>query len=350
MSKIFFVGGVFLLMFFSCKENDRLPDDARTPIPVVIERFDDKFFALDTLQLDAGLHVLANTYPDFFPAYLSAVLGINPTDPLAGKAIRAFIGSYGTVYQTAGRATEKALSVLPSQLEDALQRFRYHVPSFRPDSPFVVTTFIGPMDAFESFSVGDYGDVRTNNGVGIALQLHLGADASVYEEGMQAGLFFQYQVTRFHPQTILVNAMKTVVDDHFPYQASGKPLVEEMIEKGKRIYLLKRIMPQVHDSLILGYTGDQLKGCFENESLIWNFFVKNDLLYSIEPSVNQQYIRDGPKTPELGESSPGYIGLFAGWRIVDAYLKKHPDITVDALMQKPANEIFQGSGYRPRGG
>ncbi len=120
-----------------------------------------------------------------------------------------------------------------------------------------------------------------------------------------------------------------------------------MVDKGKRIYLLKRILPDVADSLLLGYTGQQLKGCFENEAIIWGFFVKNDLLFGIEPSVNQQYIKDGPKTPELGDASPGYIGLFAGWRIVEAYMEKNPGITIDRLMGTPANTVFQGSGYKP---
>jgi uncharacterized protein YjaZ len=82
--------------------------------------------------------------------------------------------------------------------------------------------------------------------------------------------------------------------------------------------------------------------------LIWNFFVKNDLLYSIDPTVNQQYIRDGPKTPELGEASPGYIGLFTGWRIVEAYMEKNDGLNMEKLMQTSANTILQGSGYKPK--
>jgi hypothetical protein len=348
MRNFFVLLAPVLLMLASCNDEGKLPVSARVPIPVKMDRFETAFFNLDSANLNEGLNALADKYPGFFTAYLTAVLGINPADPMAGEAIQAFVRSYSTVYKRAQVVTDKALSQLPQQLEDALQRLRYYSPSFRPDSPFIVTTFVGAMDAFEGFSVGDYGDVRTTNGVGIALQFHLGANEPVYDEGIQTGLFFQYQVRRFTPETIPINAMKAVVDDHFPYTAGGKPLIEEMVEKGKRIYLLKKLFPQMSDSLIIGYTGEQLKGCFENESLIWNFFVKNDLLYSIEPSINQQYIKDGPKTPELGEASPGYIGLFTGWRIVETYMKKNPNTTMDALMQKPAHKVFQESGYKPR--
>ncbi len=337
----------FSVIIFSCENKPKLPAEARIEVPIVINRFDKDLFSIDTANLDAGLDALARKYPDFFSGYLNAILGIQPQSLQATDAIKAFLSSYYPVYQEATPIADNYLPEIIPQFEIGLQWLRYLVPAFKPDSPFVVTTFIGPMDAFESFSVGDYGDVRTANGVGVALQFHLGEQAQVYNQGIQSGLFFNYQVRRFTPETILVNAMKNVVDDLFPYTSAGKNLMAEMVDKGKRIYVLKRILPQVADSLLIGYTGTQLKGCFENEGTIWQFFVKNDLLFSIEPSINQQYLRDGPKTPELGDASPGYIGLFVGWRIVEAFMEKNKGLSVERLMQTPANTIFQASRYKP---
>jgi hypothetical protein len=340
------ISGIWV--FAGCRSKPALPKEAQRPIAIKIERFDSAFFAMDTANLDADLQSLSNNYPHFFPGYLTSVLGILPNDPQAMEAVKAFTSSYATVYRQANPVAREYLPTILPTLKESLQWLAYLAPAFTPDSPFVITTFIGPMDAYESFSVGDYGEVRTTNGAGVALQFHLGASAEVYEQGMQTGIFNYYQVRRFEPEMIPVNIMKTMVDDLYPYTASGKQLVEEMIEKGKRMYLVKRIMPGTADSLLLGYTGKQLEGCLENEGLIWNFFVKNDLLYSIDPVINQQYIRDGPKTPELGEASPGYIGLFTGWRIVEAYMEKKENLSIEKLMQTPANTILQGSGYRPR--
>ena len=50
-----------------------------------------------------------------------------------------------------------------------------------------------------------------------------------------------------------------------------------MVEKGKRIYLIDKLMPDTPDTLKIGYTSKQLEGCIENEGLIWNYFVKNGL-------------------------------------------------------------------------
>lgn len=349
MRYVFWIAAFFwVLLGGGCDNRSKLPAEAKKPIPIRIERFDSALFAIDSSALEAGLNSLSERYPDFFPAYLSAVLGIFPDDPMAEKAIKSFLGSYHSVYRQADTVARNFLPSLIPDLEESLQWFRYLVPSFKPDTPFVLTTFIGPMDAYERFPVGDYGDVRTSNGAGIALQFHLGADAALYEQGMLNGIFYQYQVRRFTPEMVLVNTMKILVDDLFPYTAGGKQLIHEMIEKGKRMYLLKRIMPHTPDSLLLGYTGKQLQGCFDNEGVIWNFFVKNDLLYSIEPAINQQYIKDGPKTPELGEASPGYIGLFTGWRIVEAYMSKQENMQLEKMMLTPPIKILHESGYKPK--
>jgi hypothetical protein len=340
---------LFAVIIFglSCKDETKLPDEANKPIPVTIARFDKDFFNIDTAQITADLHLLQAKYPDFLPGYLNAILGINPEDPLAPVAIKAFLQSYYGVYLTGNIVVNKHKNEWVAQTEDALKWMRYLVPAFKPDSPFVLTTFVGPMDAFEAFSIGDYGDVRTSNGAGIAMQLHLGQREEIYNQGLQSGIFYRYQVRRFEPDMVVVNTIKNVIEDQFSYTAGGKPLVEEMVEKGKRLYLLKKLLPAVNDSLLLGYSGDQLKGSIENEAVIWQFFVKNDLLFTIDPSINQGYIKDGPKTPELGEASPGYIGLFTGLQIVESFMEKYPETSIPVLMQKDPGQLFSESGYKP---
>ena len=335
------------LLLQACTNPTAVPDLKGIKSTTVIQRFDKAFFAIDTNHLDAGLNQLQQQYPAFLQDYLVKILGVNPADPKAATAIKSFLGSYRTVYESANEMADKALPGVEQSIQESLKYLQYYVPAWKPDSPFVITTFIGPMDAFEPFPLGDYGDVRTRNGVGIALQLHLGERAELYETGRQAGLFYDYQSRRFTPATMVVNSVKNLIADAFPYQAAGNTLVDEMIEKGKRLYLLDKVLPTTADSLKLGYTGEQLKGCYANEALIWNYFIKNDLLYSREASVNQNYIKDGPKTAELGEGAPGYIGLFVGRQVVRAYMKKNADLSIEALMKKDSKEILEGAAYKP---
>ena len=74
-----------------------------------------------------------------------------------------------------------------------------------------------------------------------------------------------------------------------------------MVEKGKRIYVVDKLMPAY-----IRYTQDrlhepQLDGCRQNEAFIWNYFVKNGLVYNNDPSLIKNYIGDSPNTPEFGE-------------------------------------------------
>lgn len=346
MKRLYLFISVTVLMY-SCKNGETAPDVSGLQATTVIQRFDKDFFSADTNHLDNALDALNRKYPNFLPDYLVKILGVNPSDSVASTAIKAFIRSYQPVYMAAQNVAEKDLPAVEKDLQLSLKYMQHYVPGWKPDSPFVITTFIGPMDAFEPFPLGDYGDVRTANGVGIALQLHLGSNDPLYEDGREAGVFFDYQTRRFTPEMMAVNCMKNVITDVFPYRDAGNTLVEEMIEKGKRLYLLDKVMPGTEDSLKLGYTSQQLKGCYANEALIWNYFVKNDLLFGKESSVNQAYIKDGPKTAELGDGAPGYIGLFTGRQIVRAYMKKHPETTIAELMKKPAKTLFDEAAYKP---
>jgi hypothetical protein len=343
-----------LIVFFctvglwACQGGDSVPNVKGYNATTTVQRFDQDFFALDTNNLAPGLDALQQKYPLFLSGFLVNILGVNPTSPDALQAIKAFIGSYRSVQQQAEAAVTPKLPKLQADVELGLKLMQFYCEGYRPDSPFVLTTFVGPMDAYEPFATGDYGEVATANGAGLALQLHLGAEAAVYEQGIKSGAMYGYQSRRFTAETMVVNVMKNVVNDAFPYPAeSTLNLVEQMVEKGKRMHLLSLVLPNTPDSLQLGFTGLQLKGCEANEALIWNFFVKNDLLYATEPQVTQNYVKDGPKTPELGEGAPGYIGLFVGQKIVQAFMEKHPDITIPQMMKTPALQLFQAAGYKP---
>ena len=339
---------VLFVLLMGCKHSPKIPDVSAFKATVEVQRFDQDFFALDTFNLDKGLDQLHKKYPVFLPAYLVNILGVNPAAPEALPALKSFLSSYAPVVAEANATAIPAMPALQKEVTLALKLMQYYVPGYKPNSPFIITTFIGPMDAYEPFATGDYGDVQTDNGAGIALQLHLGAGSALYTEGEKSGTLYQYQTRRFTPEMMVVNTIKNLINDAFPYPTNGSAtLVDDMIEKGKRLYLLQLLLPNTPDSLQLGYTAQQLKGCSANEALIWNYFVKNDLLYSTEPQVNQNYIKDGPKTPELGEGAPGYIGLFLGRQIVKKYMQKHPMTSVAELMKTPAATVFQQAGYKP---
>jgi len=109
------------------------------------------------------------------------------------------------------------------------------------------------------------------------------------------------------------------------------------------------ILPTTADSLITGFTTAQLEWCKENEGLIWTHLIRSEELQTLNPVFIQNYLGEAPFTQGLSqEYSPGNIGQWVGWRIVETFVKKNNDITPAQLMQIPATEILEKAKYKPR--
>ena len=330
----------------SCGNN--VPDVSNIKVDLQVQRFEQDFFAMDTNNIPASLQHLQGKYPMFLNDYLVNILGLpllNTRDTAVERAIRKFIADYRPIKDTAEKVFASTDDIA-KEVKRGLQFAVYYFPGYKP--PQKLITFIGPLDAYYEASLGGHGDIITHDALGTGLQLHMGKNFSVYRTEMGQQLYPAYISRRFEPAYIPVNCMKNVIDDLFPDKSGGRPLIEQMIEKGKRMYVLDKLLPYTDDSLKIGYTKKQLEGCYENEGLIWNFFLTNNLLYGIDPAINKNYVQDGPKTEELGEASPGYIGLFVGWQIVKKYMAQHDKLSLPELMQTNAKKIFEESKYKPK--
>ena len=110
-------------------------------------------------------------------------------------------------------------------------------------------------------------------------------------------------------------------------------------------------MPDFSEDRIMGYTPEQLEWARANEKEIWNFFVSKELLFSTDPDLINRFILPAPFSKfylELDNESPGRIGVWVGWQIVRAYMKRFPNTTITDLFALPPQELFQTSGYKPK--
>jgi uncharacterized protein YjaZ len=59
-------------------------------------------------------------------------------------------------------------------------------------------------------------------------------------------------------------------------------------------------------------------------------------------------MNDGPFTAEVTQDSPGRLGVWVGWRIVDSYMRNNKDVTLCELMnENDAQKILEQSYYKP---
>ena len=81
----------------------------------------------------------------------------------------------------------------------------------------------------------------------------------------------------FDEKNIPVNCMRNIVDDLFPKTLKGAALIEQMVDRGRRMYLLTKFLPYTPEYLCMGYTKKQIDDAEKNEAVIWDFFLNNDL-------------------------------------------------------------------------
>ncbi|MHA4807932.1 gliding motility lipoprotein GldB [Flavitalea flava] len=324
-----------------CGNKGKSPDVSGVAVKEVhIERFDKAFFTLDSNNIVPGLQKLNKEFPYFTNDFVANILGAGPladSNQLAFRATRQFLVSYLPVRDSLEKKYER-LDWLENELREGFRHLKYYFPAY--NLPQKVVTFIGPFDG--------PGVAITPYALAIGLQSYGGGHSPFYLEGKGLDMYPPYLSRRFEPAYISTNCMRVLAEDLFPDNSDNKPLIEQMIGKGKYWWLTDRLMPETPDSIKTGYTKKQLDWISSNEGIIWNFFLQNTDLYTIEPDIIKNFVGEGPKTMGMPDNAPGNIGAWVGWQIIKKYASVHEGITPDEVMRTPAREIFEGSKYKPR--
>ncbi len=325
-------------MISSCKGKN-IPDVSAIKVNLELQRFDKDFFAIDTNNIDQSLRQLHQKYPGFLQDFLFNILAL-PSQPDSNKAVeqqvKLFIGSYKPLKDSADKIFTD-VNASEKEVKRGLQFVKYYFPTYK--LPAKLITFIGPINS--------YGNIVTTDALAVGLQLYMGRDYSLYQSQAGQEMYPAYISQRFEKEYIPVNCIKTIVDDIFPDNNAGQPLVEQMVQAGKRLYVLDQLMPEAADTLKTGYTKKQLDGCYANEGTIWSFFVQNDLLYTTDPTVTKDYMNDAPQTQAFGKESPGFIGQFTGWQIVKKWMAKNEKVSLEELLKTDPKTIFMQAKYKP---
>jgi hypothetical protein len=324
-----------IVLFFSCRNKD-VPDVSHIKVDVQIDRFEKAFFGIDTTNLAGGLAHLRNAYPNFYPTFMRDILQVNPGDTASFAIINTIIRSYSS-FNDSIQQKYSNLDWLQLELNYSFKYVKYYYPDY--NVPRIIT-FLGTLDA--------PGIVLAPGYLAIGLQQYAGKNFSAYQTADVQQLYPAYISRRFDREYISVNCMKAVADDIYPDRSVGRPLMEQMVEKGKQWYLLDHFSPDAPDSAKTGYTQKQLDWVEENEGNAWAYIVKNENLYSIEPHVVQNYIGEAPFTQNMPETSPGNIGQWIGWRIVQQFAAHNKKLTLQQVLQTPARTVFEGARYRPK--
>jgi hypothetical protein len=327
---------LFVVLIYSCRCNrqtdvEDLPPDKVT-IPLL--RFEKdlvNYYPVDSVAFTA----LANRYGTFFKIFNHRILNLRLAhDSICIRELNRFSSDPDIRHlKTKSDSVFHDFRPYHIQLNRAIHRLKALLPDFPVPSRFV--TFI---------SAFNYRILTTDSILALSLDMFLGAD----EEEMYGSVGFpRYLSRKFSPEYLVTDALRGWIQSELAADTIRNDLISQMIQLGKIQYLLRQVLPEVPDTILFGYTAQQYEWCRRQEANIWAYFIDRDLLFSTQTHHIARYTQEGPSTPGMPSEAPGQMGLFVGYRIVNAYAKKNSRPTAAILKMLDAHELLRQSGYRP---
>ena len=114
---------------------------------------------------------------------------------------------------------------------------------------------------------------------------------------------------------------KAIVYRHLPEKAR-ETLLDHMIYEGKKLYFTELMFPEKSEQDIIGYTDAKYGWAMTYQGNVWSYLVEKNLLFSKDNDPVLKMIEEAPFTKPFTNESPGRLGTFIGWKIIQHYMKK----------------------------
>lgn len=335
---------IYLFFFFclglvACNGHKDV-DVSKIKLDLKIERFDQDMAHLTPQNLPIEAPTLQKKYDGFYTDYMGRMLEVGrTTDTSYYKSLRTVLDNKDyKELQSSVQSTFPDLNQTENDLNDAFKHILYYYPQQK--MPRLISFFSG--FAVQTPVGNDY--------IGIGLDMFLGAESKFYPALRKS--LPEYLTRRFTPQNITPRTVEAFIRENmFPEVDADKSLMSKMVYNGKILYCMQAMMPNLSDSLLIGYKAQQLEWCKTYEASIWAYFLDNNLLYETDYLKIQKYLTEAPFTPGVGEQSESApkLGIWTGWQIVKKYMDKNKDVTLQQLMdEKDAQKILKLSKYKPK--
>lgn len=310
------------------------PKDLETQ-EVEIVRFDKALLNVHEATVAQDIRVLYDEYPTFMPLWVEDILGIPATDTAyLEQALPEFLNdtTYG-FKQTNAREQEVFADITDIQkaVNKAFTRITYLYPETEIPSLYLfVSGFQTPIY---------FGDEL----IGIGADMYLGSDYEYYNR-----VVYEYQKITMRKECIPVDVISAYLFRTLPYTSTKSRLLDQMMYRGKVMYLAAQIFDDLEPWDVMGWTKEQWNWCVKNEQAIWHLVMDKRDLFKTESLVLTGYLNDGPFTSEVSQDAPGRLGIWLGWRIAASYMEHNEGVSLQELMAEGnAQKILEESFYKP---
>ena len=313
---------VFVFMSSCSNTNTPLVSDV-DPL-IEISHFDHRFFAMDSSEFDNELLKLKKDFPTFFKIGEDDLRFKNRFfDPQIRELYDAMDSIYGST------------TTLETKLTKAFKYFYHYFPN---QDSLKIYTWISNFENLEPIMISD-------NTLLIALDMYLGDTSRFYKTAPE------YIRQSFNEKYIVSHVFHSYFRANVPLLKNSS-LLSSMLHYGKIHYLSSFMLPNAEQEIIMTYPTAKMDWCVSNESNVWAYFIENKLLYSTSYQNKQRFIDDAPFSKfytNFDTETPGKIGQWIGWKIVESYMDANPEISLTELItEQDAQKILRESHYKPK--
>jgi hypothetical protein len=288
-----------------------------------------------------ALNVLQQKYGAFWVDYSEDILKIGASNKVSTiKELRRFVSHPDTketldaIDTTSG---DKAyLHSIEKTLEAGFKRFHAFMPKE------TIPTIIWMPSGF------NYAIYPRKEYVAVGVEWFLGPEHHIIGL-LPPDRFPQYQQLRMHPDLMAGDTFRGWLLVYFSASGyTGERCIDDILYWGKILWLMKKCLPELHDHLLMDWTPDKLQWAEANESAIWLELQPSKVLFETNRTIYKRWLSDGPftKAGAIPQESPDRLGIWMGWRIVEDYMDRNPETTIEELFNEQDHIPFLKS-YRP---
>ena len=326
---------IFLILLCGCgNKYQYIPKDIEQ-VEVKIVRFDSAQLAVRPDSVRQDIEQLYADYEEFMPMFVEGILQlpIEDTAYFCEMYARFLTDTMMGFAQTNAKAQAMFADVdsLQEALNMGFSRLHYLYPEWEIPTLY---TFVSGFNSSVMYH---------ENIIGVGIDMYLGNDYPYYNQ-----VVYDYQKYTMRKACVAGDVLSIYMAYNMPFNSKYNRLLEQMIFRGKQLFLLAQLLPNEPAWEVMGYSKEQWQWCEQYERAIWNRIMEKRDLFRTESSVVSSYMKDGPFTAQVTQDSPGRLGVWVGWRIVDSYMRNNEHITIQELMSEgDAQKILEQSFYKP---
>lgn len=326
-----------IVVMTSCKKNHYKVNTRSISVNIKIERLEKDLFSLDPGQVIPALPALKKKYGGFLQLFSLVINTGDVNEESFGDFLLRFCSDKqnNEVYSLTMKKFPD-LRLVEAGLEDAFRHYLYYFPERKVPSVYSCITGFN-----NSIITGD-------SILGIGLDRYLGADCEFYPRLN----IYKYLAARMTPENIVPDCIYGWAASEWDFSVLKYPadnVLAEIIHDGKLKYFEKCMLPETSDELLFGFTPDQMKFCRNNESQMWQYLIENNLLFSSDQFEIRKLTGEAPFTGYFSKESPGRAAVWLGFRIVESYMMRNPEMKIQDLINKTdVQEILEKAKYSPQ--